>query len=155
MVDFASSATRASKAHAEPTEGVATPAPVAASVPRRPGPPPPSPASPVPSAAANAPRVSGPGAAPKATPMVYAPSGERGPVSVRGLDAAGQLIGAVAGTGYIKPSLNEGAKAVEAMATELRAEGPTTPGILDVLVIGAGPAGLAAGLRAKKLGLAA
>jgi thioredoxin reductase len=52
--------------------------------------------------------------------------------------------------GLIKNALTQGYQALEAIAKA----GLKRPGALDVLIVGAGPAGLAASLAAKKLGLA-
>lgn len=65
--------------------------------------------------------------------------------NVPGIYVAGEL----GGMGLIKNALTQGRQALEAMAQELKRR----PGILDVLIVGAGPAGLAASLTAKKLGL--
>src|SRR5260370_18051689 len=53
------------------------------------------------------------------------------------------------GMGLIKNALTQGQQALEAIAKA----GVKRPGALDVLIIGAGPAGLAASLAAKKMGL--
>src|ERR1039457_3580906 len=66
--------------------------------------------------------------------------------NVRGIYVAGEL----GGMGLIKNALAQGQQALEAIAKA----GATRPGALDVLIVGAGPAGLAASLAAKKLGLA-
>jgi thioredoxin reductase/ferredoxin len=65
--------------------------------------------------------------------------------NVPGVYVAGEL----GGMGLIKNALTQGRQALEAIA-EARVK---RPGALDVLIIGAGPAGLAASLAAKKLGL--
>jgi thioredoxin reductase len=65
--------------------------------------------------------------------------------NVPGIYVAGEL----GGMGLIKNALTQGQQAVEAIARAgLRREGA-----LDILIVGAGPAGLAASLAAKKLGL--
>jgi len=66
--------------------------------------------------------------------------------NVRGIYVAGEL----GGMGLIKNALAQGQQALEAIAKA----GAKRPGALDVLIVGAGPAGLAASLAAKKLGLA-
>jgi len=66
--------------------------------------------------------------------------------NVRGIYVAGEL----GGMGLIKNALAQGQQALEAIAKA----GVKRPGALDVLIVGAGPAGLAASLAAKKLGLA-
>ena len=65
--------------------------------------------------------------------------------NVPGIYVAGEL----GGMGLIKNALTQGRQALEAIAKA----GVKRPGALDVLIIGAGPAGLAASLAAKKLGL--
>lgn len=65
--------------------------------------------------------------------------------NVPGIYVAGEL----GGMGLIKNALTQGRQALEAIA----AASPKRPGTLDVLIVGAGPAGLAASLAAKKLGL--
>ena len=62
-----------------------------------------------------------------------------------GLYVAGEL----GGMGLIKNALTQGRQALEAIAKA----GVKQPGALDVLIVGAGPAGLAASLAAKQLGL--
>jgi thioredoxin reductase (NADPH) len=65
--------------------------------------------------------------------------------NVPGIFVAGEL----GGMGLIKNALTQGQQAMEAIARS----GSRHTGVLDVLIIGAGPAGLAASLAAKKLGL--
>ena len=65
--------------------------------------------------------------------------------NVPGIYVAGEL----GGMGLIKNALTQGQQAVEAIAKA----NVKRPGALDVLIVGAGPAGLAASLAAKKLGL--
>jgi thioredoxin reductase (NADPH) len=65
--------------------------------------------------------------------------------NVPGIYVAGEL----GGMGLIKNALTQGRQALEAIAEAT----VKRPGALDVLIIGAGPAGLAASLAAKKLGL--
>jgi len=60
------------------------------------------------------------------------------------------VAGELGGMGLIKNALMQGQQALEAIAKA----GVKRPGALDVLIVGAGPAGLAASLAAKKLGLA-
>ncbi|HLW24333.1 MAG TPA: NAD(P)-binding domain-containing protein [Steroidobacteraceae bacterium] len=59
------------------------------------------------------------------------------------------VAGELGGMGLIKNALSQGQQALEAIARA----GVHRPGALDVLIVGAGPAGLAASLTAKKLGL--
>ena len=65
--------------------------------------------------------------------------------NVPGIYVAGEL----GGMGLIKNALTQGQQALEAIA----ASRVRRAGALDVLIIGAGPAGLAASLAAKKLGI--
>jgi thioredoxin reductase/ferredoxin len=65
--------------------------------------------------------------------------------NVPGIFVAGEL----GGMGLIKNALTQGQQALEAIAKTRTKR----PGVLDVLIVGAGPAGLAATLAAKKLGL--
>ncbi|HEY0748467.1 MAG TPA: NAD(P)-binding domain-containing protein [Steroidobacteraceae bacterium] len=65
--------------------------------------------------------------------------------NVPGVYVAGEL----GGMGLIKNALSQGQQALEAIAKA----GVKRQGALDVLIIGAGPAGLAASLAAKKLGM--
>jgi thioredoxin reductase (NADPH) len=65
--------------------------------------------------------------------------------NVPGIYVAGEL----GGMGLIKNALLQGQQALEAVAKA----GVKRKGALDVLIIGAGPAGLAASLAAKKFGL--
>lgn len=61
------------------------------------------------------------------------------------------LAGEATGTALIKLAINSGRKAVEVAAKEL--VGNRGGGVHDVIVVGAGPAGLSAGLTAQELGL--
>jgi thioredoxin reductase (NADPH) len=65
--------------------------------------------------------------------------------NVPGIYVAGEL----GGMGLIKNALTQGRQALEAIAEA----SVKRPGALDVLIVGAGPAGLAASLAATKLGL--
>lgn len=65
--------------------------------------------------------------------------------SVPGVYIAGEL----GGMGLIRNAVLQGRRAVEAAASR----GGTPPGVMDVLVVGAGPAGLAAGLTALSMKL--
>ena len=69
--------------------------------------------------------------------------------NVPGVYVAGEL----GGMGLIKNALTQGQQALEAIAAAVAKGGPKRSGALDVLIVGAGPAGLAASLAAKKLGL--
>ena len=74
---------------------------------------------------------------------------ERFATSQPGLYIAGEL----GGMGLIATAVRQGVKAVRAIAEDLRAEGPGPEGALPLLVVGAGPAGIAAALTARELGL--
>jgi thioredoxin reductase (NADPH) len=65
--------------------------------------------------------------------------------NVPGVYVAGEL----GGMGLIKNALTQGQQALEAIAKA----GVKRPGALDVLIVGAGPAGLGASLAAQKMGL--
>jgi thioredoxin reductase/ferredoxin len=65
--------------------------------------------------------------------------------NVPGMYVAGEL----GGMGLIKNASTQGRQALESIARA----GVKRPGALDVLIVGAGPAGLVAALTAKKLGL--
>jgi len=66
--------------------------------------------------------------------------------NVRGIYVAGEL----GGRGLIKNAVNEGRIAVEHIAAELGNGHPRDPRVLDVAVVGSGPAGLSAGLEALR-----
>jgi thioredoxin reductase len=68
-------------------------------------------------------------------------------VDVPGLWLAGDLTGLP----LIKNALRQGSAAIDAMASELPKK--RNADVLDVVIVGAGPAGLAASLRAKERGL--
>jgi thioredoxin reductase len=72
-------------------------------------------------------------------------------VDVPGLFLAGDL----AGLPLIKNALRQGEAAIDHIAAGLPKKRSRAPdsGVLDVVIVGAGPAGLAASLRAKELGL--
>lgn len=59
------------------------------------------------------------------------------------------IAGELGGMGLIKNAITQGKDAVEEIARRRR----PGDGILDVVIVGAGPAGLGAGLKAKELGL--
>ncbi len=71
-------------------------------------------------------------------------------VDVPGLFLAGDLTGLP----LIKNALRQGAAAVDAIADSLPKKRRDAGDVLDLVVVGAGPAGLAASLRAKERGLA-
>jgi thioredoxin reductase/Pyruvate/2-oxoacid:ferredoxin oxidoreductase delta subunit len=72
--------------------------------------------------------------------------------SVRGVYIAGEL----GGLSLIRNAVEQGARAIDAIAADLRVEGRPErprPDVVDVLIVGAGPAGFAAALRAIELSL--
>ncbi len=61
------------------------------------------------------------------------------------------IVGELGGRGLIKNAINEAKVAIEHIATDLAGTGAPAPaGVLDVVVVGSGPAGLSAGLEAKQ-----
>jgi len=74
---------------------------------------------------------------------------QRFATSQPGLFIAGEL----GGMGLVATAVRQGVKATEAIADSLRAD-PDGDGALPLLVVGAGPAGIAATLAARKLGIA-
>lgn len=71
-------------------------------------------------------------------------------VDVPGLHLAGDLTGLP----LIRNAINQGAHAMRSMAEALKRErGKAGRDVHDVIVVGAGPAGISAGLEAKRLGL--
>ena len=83
-------------------------------------------------------------------------------VRVPALDAGFQtsvpglyIVGELGGRGLIKNAVNEGRIAVEHVARALGGGAPRANGdVLDVVIVGSGPAGLSAGLEALRAGLA-
>ncbi|MFA6434030.1 MAG: NAD(P)-binding domain-containing protein [Elusimicrobiales bacterium] len=70
--------------------------------------------------------------------------------SVPGLYIAGEL----GGMALVKNAIIQGKSAVDDIARRLKAEpAPKLPGVRDLLIVGAGPAGLSAVFRAVELGL--
>lgn len=67
--------------------------------------------------------------------------------NVPGLFIAGEL----GGMGLIRNAIEQGRQAMDSVAEHL--SGPADPDSLDVLIVGAGPAGFSASLRAKEKGL--
>ena len=65
--------------------------------------------------------------------------------SVPGIFIAGEL----GGMGLIRNALEQGRQAVEVIAA--RPAGPAEPGLLDLVIVGAGPAGFSASLAAKAM----
>ncbi|WP_437963088.1 NAD(P)-binding domain-containing protein [Sorangium sp. So ce260] len=69
------------------------------------------------------------------------------------LDVPGlYLAGDITGLPLIKNAIHQGAHAATRAAEDLRRAGARGPG-LDLIIVGAGPAGISAALRAKELGL--
>jgi len=66
--------------------------------------------------------------------------------NVPGLYIAGEL----GGMGLIRNAIEQGRQAMDSIAAR---KGPRSSGMLDVIIVGAGPAGFSASLRAKELGL--
>lgn len=73
---------------------------------------------------------------------------EDGETSVPGVYIAGEL----AGIGLIRHAIAQGVSSVEAIARKVK-DAESKPEGLDLLIVGCGPAGIAAALRAHELGL--
>jgi thioredoxin reductase/NAD-dependent dihydropyrimidine dehydrogenase PreA subunit len=69
--------------------------------------------------------------------------------NVPGLYIAGEL----GGMGLIHNAVNQGSQAMRAIGESLESSGAAPEGVIDALIVGAGPAGLSAALKAKELGL--
>jgi thioredoxin reductase/Pyruvate/2-oxoacid:ferredoxin oxidoreductase delta subunit len=83
------------------------------------------------------------------------PAGDRARVdaSFQSADVPGlYLAGDLTGVPLIRNAILQGAKAAESVAASLAGQ-PRAAGAVDLAVVGAGPAGLSAALRAKELGL--
>jgi thioredoxin reductase len=66
------------------------------------------------------------------------------------------IVGELGGRGLIKNAVNEGKIAIECIVRELASGGlreSAADGVVDVVVVGSGPAGLSAGLEAHRCGL--
>ncbi|RME74182.1 MAG: 4Fe-4S dicluster domain-containing protein [Planctomycetota bacterium] len=68
---------------------------------------------------------------------------------VPGIYVAGEL----SGLPLIRNAIRQGRKAIEAIERRCRAAGPAPEGVLDVVIVGLGPAGIAAALAASERGL--
>lgn len=73
---------------------------------------------------------------------------EKFETNVRGI----YIVGELGGMALIKNAVNEGKLAIDHIYEEIKGE-VKTPGVTDVAIIGAGPAGLSASLTAKQYGL--
>jgi putative YpdA family bacillithiol system oxidoreductase len=58
------------------------------------------------------------------------------------------IVGELGGLALIKNAVNQGRDCVDTIATRLKRNGASQPGVHDLIVIGAGPAGISASLRA-------
>jgi thioredoxin reductase (NADPH) len=60
------------------------------------------------------------------------------------------IVGELGGLALIKNAVNQGRQCVDTIAHRLKATGParSAPGVYDVLIVGAGPGGISASLRA-------
>ncbi len=66
------------------------------------------------------------------------------------------LAGDLTGVPLIRNAIHQGSTAVAAIAEQLASEDPNRrPGVVDVAIVGAGPAGISAALEAKSKGLSA
>lgn len=63
------------------------------------------------------------------------------------------IIGELGGLALIKNAVNQGRDVIDVLVQRIAAEGPTPDGVVDVCIVGAGPGGISASLRAieKKL----
>jgi len=65
------------------------------------------------------------------------------------------IVGELGGMALIRHGINQGVRAVDEIARRLQSSRPRheAPRVVDILVVGSGPAGIAATLRARQLGL--
>jgi len=63
------------------------------------------------------------------------------------------IVGELGGRGLIKNAINEGKIAVEHVARSLEADAAPGEDVVDVVIVGSGPAGLSAGLEALRRGM--
>ena len=62
------------------------------------------------------------------------------------------IIGELGGLALIKNAVNQGRECIDTIARRARVAARALPGVLDVCIVGAGPAGLSASLRAVETG---
>ncbi len=73
---------------------------------------------------------------------------------LQSLDTPGIYVaGDLTGLPLIRNAINQGARAARAAAASVRAEPPLRDDVLDLLIVGSGPAGLSASLAAAEAGL--
>ncbi len=65
------------------------------------------------------------------------------------------IVGELGGMGLVRNAFEQGRQCLESIAKKAKGEGPPADGRPDLLIIGAGPGGLAAAASAKRLGLRA
>jgi thioredoxin reductase (NADPH) len=63
------------------------------------------------------------------------------------------IAGELGGLALIKNAVNQGREVIDAIARRFEAASPSAPGVYDVVIVGAGPAGISASLRAIERGL--
>lgn len=63
------------------------------------------------------------------------------------------IVGELGGMGLVRNAVRQGVDATKHLSRRLKAEGPLADGTVDVIVVGAGPAGVAAAITAKEQGL--
>jgi thioredoxin reductase/ferredoxin len=80
------------------------------------------------------------------------PLPESGPGGVTAVPGV-RIIGDLAGTPLLKPSAAGGAAAIKAILTEKGFKPSSDPDVLDVAIVGAGVAGIAASIEARRAGL--
>ncbi len=65
------------------------------------------------------------------------------------------IAGELGGIGLIKHAISQGTQIIDTIARRIKSQGPRLDGgeTVDVLIVGCGPSGIAAALRARELGL--
>ena len=58
------------------------------------------------------------------------------------------IVGELGGLPLIRNAVNQGRECIDVITNRMRTACPTEPGVYDVLIVGAGPAGISASLRA-------